>query len=115
MITSDQMFYFEDKIDALIQQLQAEIAKAAEDTAAVSPDNAIGRISRMDSILSQEVAKAAVARKQQRILDLHAARMRLDEGKFGWCVVCVEDIEIERLEAAPEATLCLACSAKPLR
>lgn len=112
MITSDQMFYFEDKIDALIKQLQAEIEKASVDTAAVSPDNAIGRISRMDSILSQEVVKAAVVRKQQRILGLHAARMRLDEGKFGWCVGCLEDIELERLEAAPEATLCLSCSAK---
>lgn len=112
MITSDQMFYFEDKIDALIQQIQAEIEKTSSDTAAVSPDNAIGRISRMDSILSQEIAKAAVVRKQQRIMALHGARVRLHEGTFGWCVSCMKDIELERLEATPEATLCLACRAK---
>lgn len=112
MLTPDQMMDFEDVIELLIKQLQSEIEKATEDTAAVSPDNAIGRISRMDSILSQEVAKAAVSRKQQRIMELHGARMRLEEGRYGWCSKCLGDIELERLEAAPEAVLCLACAVK---
>ncbi|MCA1964780.1 MAG: TraR/DksA C4-type zinc finger protein, partial [Prosthecobacter sp.] len=105
---------FEELLDDLIARLQKEIENSSADTAAVAPDNAIGRVSRMDSILSQEVAKAMVAAKQKRILDLHAARMRLDEGSFGTCAACFEDIEIERLEAAPETLLCQACSrAKP--
>jgi DnaK suppressor protein len=112
MITADQMFEFEDKIDALIRQLQQEIADAAESTAAVAPDNAIGRISRMDSMLAQEVAKAAVALKQKRILDLTAARLRLDEGRFGWCAECLKDIELERLEMAPETVFCAKCSVR---
>jgi len=112
MITADQIFYYEDKIEALIQQLQAEIETTAPDTAAVSPDNAIGRVSRMDSILSQEVAKASVAAKQKRILDLTAARLRLDEGRFGWCAECQEDIEMERLAAAPETVFCRVCATK---
>ena len=103
MLSGDQLIEFEDLIESLISQLEAEIDASAEDTAAVAPDNAIGRVSRMDSILSQEVSKAVVARKQHRIVDLHAARMRLDEGKFGWCVDCLEDIELERLQAAPES------------
>ncbi len=110
MLSADEMFEFEDRINALIRQLQSEVQRSSDDTAAVAPDNAIGRISRMDSIVSQEVAKAAVAQKQQRIIDLHAARMRLEEGSFGMCVVCLEDIEKERLDAAPEATRCLACA-----
>lgn len=112
MITADQMFYFEDKIEALIQQLQAEIGKASADTAAVSPDNAIGRISRMDSILSQEMAKAGVNFKQKRITELAIAKQRLDEGRFGWCAECQGDIDLERLEAAPESILCHACQQK---
>ncbi len=110
MLSGDQLFEFEPLIDRLIEQLEGEIDSSARDTAAVAPDNAIGRVSRMDSILSQEVSKAVVARKQQRIVDLHAARIRLDEGKFGWCVDCLEDIELERLEAAPETLRCLGCS-----
>lgn len=112
MLTADQMMDFEDMIDALIKQLQEELEKSAGDTAAVAPDNAIGRVSRMDSILSQQVAKAAVAMKQQRIVALHAARMRLEEGSFGMCTGCLEDIEFERLESAPESTLCQTCAVK---
>jgi DnaK suppressor protein len=74
MLTADQMMDFEELLDDLIARLQKEIENSSADTAAVAPDNAIGRVSRMDSILSQEVAKAMVAAKQKRILDLHAAR-----------------------------------------
>jgi DnaK suppressor protein len=110
MLTADQMMDFEELIDGLITQLQQEIEKSAESTAAVSPDNAIGRVSRMDSIVAQETAKAAVRFKEQRIPALLAARRRLDEGTFGTCAKCLEDIELERLEVSPEATLCKKCS-----
>ena len=110
MLTADQMMDFEELIDELITRLTKEVEDSSADTAAVAPDNAIGRVSRMDSIMSQEVAKAMVAAKQKRLVDLHAARRRLDDGSFGMCAACFEDIEFERLEAAPETLLCQTCA-----
>lgn len=37
------------------------------------------------------------------------ALRRIDEGSFGTCSSCENDIEIKRLEARPTATLCIAC------
>jgi DnaK suppressor protein len=34
---------------------------------------------------------------------------RIDEGSFGECEDCGEDIELRRLEARPTATLCVSC------
>lgn len=109
MLTADQLMDFEERIEALIAQLESEIANSSADTAAVAPDNAIGRISRMDSMLSQGVAKAAVALKFRRITALEAARLRLDDGTYGFCENCGGEVEYERLEAAPEATRCSDC------
>jgi DnaK suppressor protein len=37
------------------------------------------------------------------------ALRRIDEGKFGLCAECGEDIELKRIEARPTATLCVSC------
>jgi len=34
---------------------------------------------------------------------------RIDDGSYGHCEVCGEPIETERLEARPEAELCIDC------
>jgi DnaK suppressor protein len=47
-----------------------------------------------------------------------AARHRLLGGSFGQCLECGKPIDLRRLEALPEAALCLACQAageKPTR
>ena len=43
------------------------------------------------------------------IKKIDEALKRIDEGNFGECETCGEDIEVRRLEARPTATLCVAC------
>jgi RNA polymerase-binding protein DksA len=45
------------------------------------------------------------ARRQLREID--AALRRLDEGTYGICEACGREIDPERLEAVPTATLCI--------
>jgi len=40
---------------------------------------------------------------------IEEALLRIDEGTFGECDSCGEDIEQRRLEARPTATLCVGC------
>lgn len=47
-----------------------------------------------------------------QLLDVSAALHRLDSGEYGMCTTCGRQIEPERLEAAPEAIHCLACSGR---
>ncbi len=37
------------------------------------------------------------------------ALAKLDDGSFGLCESCGEDISLKRLEARPETTLCIRC------
>ncbi len=43
------------------------------------------------------------------IKKLEEALARIEEGTFGDCESCGEDIELRRLEARPTATLCVSC------
>jgi DnaK suppressor protein len=48
-------------------------------------------------------------RERKLITKIDRALERIDDGSFGFCNECGEDIEIKRLEARPVATLCIEC------
>jgi DnaK suppressor protein len=45
----------------------------------------------------------------ERINQVERALERLDEGSYGWCERCGNQIPVERLAAFPSATLCVTC------
>ncbi|NIQ97592.1 MAG: TraR/DksA family transcriptional regulator [Desulfuromonadales bacterium] len=48
-------------------------------------------------------------RQRERIFSIDAALEKLDAGTYGLCAECEEPIDVHRLEAWPEARLCVAC------
>ena len=44
-----------------------------------------------------------------RISQVDRALERVDEGGYGWCERCGNQIPVERLAAFPSATLCVTC------
>eukprot|EP01029_Cantina_marsupialis_P026797 TRINITY_DN72900_c0_g2_i1.p1 TRINITY_DN72900_c0_g2~~TRINITY_DN72900_c0_g2_i1.p1 ORF type:complete len:127 (-),score=9.90 TRINITY_DN72900_c0_g2_i1:52-432(-) len=51
-------------------------------------------------------------RERKLIKKIRSAITRLDEGSFGVCDECGEDIGIARLEARPVTKLCINCKSK---
>lgn len=105
-----------DAARARLTSLRAELAElraaAADDGKPVALDQqAVGRLSRMDSMQMQEMAKAAEARRAAEIKRVDAALKRLEDGDYGYCMSCGEAIAPKRLEIDPAAPLCAACAA----
>ncbi|MFP4080082.1 MAG: TraR/DksA family transcriptional regulator [Ectothiorhodospira sp.] len=71
-----------------------------------------GRLSRMDALQGQAMARASEARAAQQIRRIQAALRRMDEGGYGECVDCGEPIARGRLEANPAVALCIGCAEK---
>jgi len=46
---------------------------------------------------------------QARVVEIDAALARVEAGTYGHCEACGKPIPEARLEAVPEATLCVAC------
>lgn len=110
MLTVDQLIDLEVKIEEEIARLAEEMSSSEADREGVAPDKAIGRLSRLDSMQMQEVAKEAQRRREERLHLLEAARDRIDGGDYGTCQRCGEDIPWARLEARPEAPHCGRCA-----
>lgn len=71
---------------------------------------AVGRLSRMDALQNQAMAKAQQTRRDIEKRRLHLALRRMDEGEYGYCDTCGEDLPQGRLRIDPAATLCVSCS-----
>jgi DnaK suppressor protein len=50
--------------------------------------------------------------EREMLQEVDDALQRLDDGRFGVCVVCEDSIERKRLEAVPWARHCLSCQEK---
>jgi RNA polymerase-binding transcription factor DksA len=65
-----------------------------------------------------QAASVATAERLDRLVDnerlqlalVKAALDRLDDGTWGWCMVCGQPIKEARLRSVPEATRCSRCT-----
>lgn len=70
----------------------------------------VGRLSRMDAIQHQAMAKETERRRQQELSRIDAALERLRNGRYGECLECGELIADKRLDLDPSALLCIDCA-----
>ena len=69
----------------------------------------VGRLSRMDAMQVQAMAQAVEARRTARLQLIDAALRRLEQGDYGYCVQCGEEISLKRLDIDPTTTRCIDC------
>ncbi|MEN8142924.1 MAG: TraR/DksA C4-type zinc finger protein, partial [Thermodesulfobacteriota bacterium] len=81
-----------------------------QQTGPVEPDNAIGRISRMDAISSRKISEAKLSDAKSRLVLLEHAQAKIDQPDFGICISCGDPISLARLKLLPEARACVDCA-----
>ena len=81
------------RLATLRAAIETDLAAGAEASKPVELDQArVGRISRMDAMRAQAMSIAAKQRREVQIVRIDAALRRLDEGEFGYCMECGNEI-----------------------
>ena len=96
-------------IGARIAELREQLNEDDAIGGPVQPNNAIGRLSRVDAMQQQEMHLALLRQKRQEIERLENALRLIEAGKSGTCSGCGEDIPTKRLEAVPDTQMCVPC------
>ena len=110
-VNETSLAHFSDLIASRLAALDAEDQLGEAGQATVELDQqAVGRLSRMDALQNQAMAKANSTRRQSERLRLEAALARMDEGEFGYCEDCGDEIAPQRLDLDPAATKCIDCA-----
>lgn len=99
-------------IEGKIAELKVMLSDRDATSAPVKPDNAIGRLSRVDAMQQQQMALELGRQREHHLIRLQRALKLIEEGTYGTCPKCEEDIGTKRLDALPDAIFCVSCAEK---
>ncbi len=108
-MTGEEKDRLREKMLVDIGVLEDTAGKLLESSKPVAPDNAIGRLTRMEAINAKSISEASLSNARDRLSRLKAALSRLDEEEFGICRECEEPIPAGRIMIMPESIYCVKC------
>lgn len=101
---------FLERLEKEIGKTEKKILEFTEMAKPISPDDAIGRLSRMDAINNKSVAEAALHKAKEKLKHLHFVKTKIGTAEFGLCNNCQNNIPLGRLIIRPESIYCVACA-----
>ncbi|MBB4152042.1 TraR/DksA family transcriptional regulator [Sphingobium scionense] len=105
--------HFRAKLASAREALIEQDRRTEADRAPVTLEqDSVGRLSRIDAMQMQAMALAESRRRQIDLAGIAATFRRIEDGEFGFCISCGEDIAPARLEHNPGIATCINCARK---
>lgn len=91
--------------DRLLQKAMHTLQNEIE----LSKDDMADEADLASALTDQSLSLRLRGRERTLIEKIDLALKRIDAGDFGTCIVCEDDIDVDRLRARPVTTMCIAC------
>lgn len=112
-LTDQQITELSADLEALKQSLSEMLDLSANRAETVKLDQTlVGRVSRIDAIQQQQMAKANRQQYEVQLRQVYQALKRIEEDDYGYCRSCDNPIGFGRLKIRPETPLCIQCQSK---
>ncbi len=108
-MTPDALEVHRQRILSLIEEIKTYLQTMEEARQPIAPSSALGRLTRMDALSNQGIQQSLLETAQRRLEGFGNALDRIDRGTYGICMRCSGEISPGRLEAVPEAPVCMGC------
>jgi DnaK suppressor protein len=109
-MTSEERETLKLRLQAKIDKMKHKISRMEEMTKPISPENSIGRVSRMDAINNKSVMEAALRTARKDLDGMQVAIKHVDDADFGFCAKCKQEIPYQRLLLMPGSPYCVHCA-----
>lgn len=98
-----------NKFKEFLEAKQAELARVLRNRDGIAIEKSPDALDEVQNAAERELAIRNLDRESNLLRNVRAALHRIDEGTFGVCLHCEEDISIKRLNAVPWAPYCIQC------
>lgn len=96
---------FKSILNSKLSELMWQVAKREAIAIEKTPD----ALDEVHVATQRELATRSLERESGILREVRAALTRIEDGRFGQCLDCEEEISAKRLRALPWTPLCLAC------
>ena len=93
-------------------ELQGIAKRALSGDIHVDPDDFPDEMDSASSEVNLQFSGRLREREQGLITKIEAALEKIEDGSFGECKLCGEDIGVKRLKARPVAEMCIECKSE---
>ena len=104
-MTKIELKKFKTTLDARESELEGLIRNREAAAIETSAD----ALDQIQHAVERELALGTLARESSGLRETRAALRRIDDGSFGICMDCEEEINLKRLAAVPWAARCISC------
>lgn len=98
-----------NKYREILEARQAELAQVLRNRDGITIEKSPDALDEVQNAAERELAIRNLDRESQMLRNVRAALHRIDDGTFGTCIHCEEDISPKRLNAVPWTPLCIQC------
>tara|TARA_B110000093_G_scaffold43487_1_gene46531 strand:- start:178 stop:510 length:333 start_codon:yes stop_codon:yes gene_type:complete len=105
-----QLKEIQQKLLSEIETTQLKVDEYTELCKPIAPENAIGRISRMDAINNKSVVEAVLRETKNKMQQLQVMQNKINDADFGTCIKCEQIIPFGRLLIRPHSKFCVNCA-----
>ena len=109
MMDSAHLEEFRQLLNEEKRRLLKKAAHTIKNEIELSKDDMADESDLASALTDQNLSLRLRGRERSLIDKIDLAIIRIEQGNFGECVVCEDDIEINRLRARPVTTMCIAC------
>ena len=108
-LTEAQMKKFRAILEERRLSLITQARKTLESDMVLSPDDRFDEVDQASSEYMQAFSFRLRGREKFLMDKIELALRKIDEGTYGVCEECEDTIALKRLQARPEAPLCIQC------
>src|SRR6202030_2977112 len=98
-----------NKFKEVLETKQAELAQVLRNREGIAIEKSPDALDEVQNAAERELAIRNLDRESNMLRNVRGALHRIDEGTFGVCAHCEEDISLKRLHAVPCAAYCIQC------
>ena len=98
-----------NKYKQILEAKLAELSHAVRDREGIAIEKSPDALDEVQHASERELAIRNLDRESQLLRNVRAALTRINDGSYGVCLHCEEDINPKRLNAVPWTPFCIAC------
>ena len=98
-----------NRFKKILQARQSELARVLRNREGIAIEKSPDALDEVQHAAERELAIRNLDRESHLLRNVKAALQRMDQGSYGVCLHCEEEISQKRLEAVPWAAYCIRC------
>ncbi len=98
-----------NRFKQILEEKQAELAKVLRNREGITIEKSPDALDEVQNAAERELAIRNLDRESNLLRNVRTALVRIDDGSFGVCLHCEEDISPKRLNAVPWTPYCIQC------